>query len=203
MTLNFPLNVSNAPVVYLSFSHRYYTEEGSDYCHVEVSSDNGINWNEVTSYSGNMQNWTNQNFDITSFCNSSQNVRIRFRLTSDNSINYDGWYVDDIKISGYQSAPMGVGSIGNVIPNKFELQQNYPNPFNPSTQINYSIAKEGLVKITIFDVLGREVKTLVNEVKTPGFFAIDFDGTSLSSGMYFYMMESGSFVDTKKMTLVK
>ncbi|MBI5402175.1 MAG: T9SS type A sorting domain-containing protein [Ignavibacteriae bacterium] len=203
MTLNFPLNTSSMPVIFLSFWHRYYTEAGYDYCRVEVSSNNGSTWNEITSYNGNAQTWAYQSFNITSYCNSSANVRIRFRLTSDASQIFDGWYVDDIKITGYQSIPTGVGNIGNITPNKFELQQNYPNPFNPSTQINYSVAKEGFVKITIFDVIGREVKTLVNEVKTPGFYAVDFDGASLSSGMYFYRMESGYFVDTKKMTLIK
>jgi hypothetical protein len=203
MTLNFPLNLSTMPVVYLSYWHRYATEAGYDFCYVEVSSNNGTNWSQVTSYNGNMTTWTYQNFDITSYCNSSTNVRIRFRLTSDAGSVADGWYVDDIKILGYQSPILGVGSNGNLTPNKFSLEQNYPNPFNPTTQINYSIAKEGLVKISIYDILGREVKTLVNEVKTPGFYAVDFNGTNLSSGMYFYRMESGSFIDTKKMTLIK
>lgn len=203
MTVNFPLNTSGTPVVYLSFWHRYYTEAGYDFCRVEVSSNNGTNWNQVTSYNGNMQTWTYQAFDITSFTNSSANVRIRFRLTSDGSLNYDGWYVDDIKITGYQSIPTGIGNNWNVTPNKFALEQNFPNPFNPTTQINYSVAKEGLVRITIFDLLGREVKTLVNEVKAPGYYAVDFDGTKLSSGMYFYKMEGNGFVDTKKMMLVK
>jgi carboxypeptidase T len=203
MTLNFPLNLSTMPVVYLSYWHRYATEAGYDFCYVEVSSNNGTNWSQVTSYNGNMTTWTYQSFDITSYCNSSSNVRIRFRLTSDAGSVADGWYVDDIKILGYQSPILGVGSNGNLTPNKYTLEQNYPNPFNPATQINYSIAKEGLVKISIYDVLGREVKTLVNEVKTPGFYAVDFDGTNLSSGMYFYRMESGSFTDTKKMTLIK
>lgn len=202
MTLNFPLNTQTMPVVFLSFWHRYYTEADYDYCHVEVSSNNGTTWNEVTKYDGNMQTWTNQAFDITSYCNASSNVRIRFRLTSDGSLQYDGWYVDDIKLTGYLSPLTGVTNL-NTIPNKYTLEQNYPNPFNPSTQINYSIAKQGFVKISLFDVLGREVKTLVNEVKTPGYYAVEFDGTNLSSGMYFYRMESGSFVDTKKMTLIK
>lgn len=203
MTLNFPLNTSGTPVVFLSFWHRYYTEAGFDFCRVEVSSNNGTNWSEVTSYNGNMQTWTYQSFDITTFTNSSANVRIRFRLTSDGSLNYDGWYVDDIKITGYQSIPTGIGNNWNVTPNKFALEQNFPNPFNPTSQINYSVAKEGLVRITIFDLLGREVKTLVNEVKAPGYYAVDFDGTNLSSGMYFYKMEGNGFVDTKKMMLVK
>jgi carboxypeptidase T len=202
MTLNFPLNVSATPVVFLSYWHRYYTEGNFDLCRVEVSSNNGTDWSEVVSYNGNMQNWTYQSFDITSYCNGSANVKIRFRLTSNGSQEYDGWYVDDIKITGYQSQSVGIGN-WNTTPNKYLLEQNYPNPFNPSTQINYSIAKEGVVRISIFDVLGREVKVLVNEVKSPGFYAVDFDGIKLSSGMYFYRMESGSFIDTKKMTLVK
>jgi hypothetical protein len=111
--------------------------------------------------------------------------------------------VDNINVTGFQPAPTGISGNINTVPEKFALLQNYPNPFNPVTQINYSIAKEGLVKITIFDLLGREVKTLINEYKSPGYYAVDFDGTSLSSGMYFYRMESGNFNDVKNMILIK
>ncbi len=86
---------------------------------------------------------------------------------------------------------------------EFSLKQNYPNPFNPVTMINYQIPLKGLVTIKIYDVTGREVKTLLNEVKDAGSNSVMFDASSLSSGIYFYTLVSGKFTDTKKMVLVK
>ncbi|HZW39093.1 MAG TPA: T9SS type A sorting domain-containing protein [Ignavibacteriaceae bacterium] len=83
------------------------------------------------------------------------------------------------------------------------LQQNYPNPFNPSTKIKYTLPKQGLVNIKIYDVLGNEIMNLVNEEKLSGKYEVEFDGSSLSSGIYFYQIQSGEFLDTKKMVLMK
>lgn len=91
----------------------------------------------------------------------------------------------------------------NGLANTFSLQQNYPNPFNPVTMINYQIPLKGLVTIKIYDVTGREVRTLLNEIKDAGSNSVVFDASSLSSGIYFYTLVSGSFSDTKKMVLVK
>jgi hypothetical protein len=96
-----------------------------------------------------------------------------------------------------------INNYSGNLPNTYKLSQNYPNPFNPVTRINYAIPKQGLVKIKVFDVLGREVQTLVNEVKTAGNYIIDFDGTNLSSGVYFYKLETNDFNDVKRMLLIK
>jgi len=98
--------------------------------------------------------------------------------------------------------PLGTNN-NNKTPNVYKLEQNYPNPFNPVTQISYSIPKTGNVKLVVFDVLGREVATLVNEVKTPGKYSVSFDASNLSSGVYMYRIEAGDFTNTKKMMLVK
>ena len=87
--------------------------------------------------------------------------------------------------------------------NEFTLYQNYPNPFNPSTTINYQISEPGLVTIKVFDILGREVKTLVNENKSAGSYSIRFDGSNLASGIYFYRINVNEFVNTRKMLLLK
>ncbi len=93
------------------------------------------------------------------------------------------------------------------IPTKFDLSQNYPNPFNPSTKINYDIPLDGKVNVTVFDMSGKEVNTLVNDVKTAGYYTINFNATNLSSGIYFYKISvdanGQNFVSTKKMTLIK
>jgi len=101
--------------------------------------------------------------------------------------------------------PILVGNANNttVLPEKYSLFQNYPNPFNPVTKISYAIPKSGLVTLRVYDILGREVATLVNEVKTAGNFTVDFNASNFSSGAYFYRLESNGFVDTKKMMVIK
>lgn len=98
-----------------------------------------------------------------------------------------------------------LGSLANVthIPNNFNLYQNYPNPFNPVTKINYDIPKQGFVNLRIFDILGREVKTLVNEVKSAGTYSVDFNASVLPSGIYLYKLECSGYVNIKRMILLK
>ncbi len=96
-----------------------------------------------------------------------------------------------------------VRQIDNAIPDQYELDQNYPNPFNPSTTIRYKVAKEGLVTLKVYNLLGQEVATLVNELQVSGSYEVTFDARSLSSGIYFYTLTSGNFVSTKKMILMK
>jgi hypothetical protein len=91
----------------------------------------------------------------------------------------------------------------NKEPLKYELSQNYPNPFNPITNIKYQIQKTGQVTLKIYDITGREIKTLVNEIKNPGSYIVTFNGTELASGVYFYRIQAGDFVQVKKMVLIK
>ncbi|MHB8581156.1 MAG: T9SS type A sorting domain-containing protein [Ignavibacteriaceae bacterium] len=85
----------------------------------------------------------------------------------------------------------------------FSLEQNYPNPFNPVTTINYTVSAKDLVSIIVYDVLGKEIATLVNEEKPAGSYSFNFNASKLSSGVYFYRMQAGSFVETKKLILLK
>jgi hypothetical protein len=89
------------------------------------------------------------------------------------------------------------------IPSEYSLEQNYPNPFNPSTTINYSVKEKGLVTLKIFDVLGNEVKTLLNEEKEAGKYSVKLDASQIASGVYFYTLQAGEFISTKKMVLLK
>jgi hypothetical protein len=100
-------------------------------------------------------------------------------------------------------SPIGIGNIGGEVPSEYSLSQNYPNPFNPVTRINFAIPKQCFVTLRIYDMLGREVGTLVNEVKAPGNYAVDFSAPELSSGVYFYRLNSGGFSDIKKFVLLK
>jgi hypothetical protein len=93
---------------------------------------------------------------------------------------------------------------GNLyIPKEYKLEQNYPNPFNPSTTIKYSLPKESLVTLKIYNLLGEEVATLINTEQTIGIYEIDFDASNLSSGIYLYRIQAGDFVEMKKMILMK
>ncbi|MBE0652093.1 MAG: 5'-nucleotidase C-terminal domain-containing protein [Bacteroidales bacterium] len=88
-------------------------------------------------------------------------------------------------------------------PVEFALEQNYPNPFNPATSINYSIPEAGNVEMKVYDILGNEVATLVNEVKSPGNYAVDFDASAFASGVYVYTIRANNFVQSKKMILLR
>ena len=89
------------------------------------------------------------------------------------------------------------------VPDKFSLGQNYPNPFNPSTVISFAIPTQAFVTVKVYDILGREVKTLMNETKPAGYYEINFNASDLPSGTYIYEIRAGNFVETKKMILLK
>lgn len=91
----------------------------------------------------------------------------------------------------------------STLPMRYELSQNYPNPFNPTTKIRFSVVETGNVTLKVFNSLGQEVKTLVNEVKAPGVYETNFDASELSSGLYIYKIQAGSFVSAKKMMFLK
>jgi len=97
----------------------------------------------------------------------------------------------------------GLEPVSNEIPKAFSLKQNYPNPFNPTTRFEFKIAKPGLVRVSVFDELGREVRTLVNENLQPGTYEISFDGSDLSSGVYYYKLVTQDFSESRKMILLK
>lgn len=98
---------------------------------------------------------------------------------------------------------VGINENGNNIPVKYTLHHNYPNPFNPVTKINYDIPKNGFVSLRVYDMLGREIRTLVNEEKPAGSYSVDFNASEFSTGVYFYKLESKEFTDVKRMMLIK
>ncbi len=91
----------------------------------------------------------------------------------------------------------------NLIPKEFDLKQNYPNPFNPSTTIEYTIPENSRVTLKIYDILGKEVATLVDKDQNSGSYIVVWDAQSLSSGIYFYRITAGNYTDTKRMVLKK
>ena len=97
----------------------------------------------------------------------------------------------------------GVARPENAVPGSFVLWQNYPNPFNPNSDIRYQISDVAHVRLVVYDILGREVATLVNERKAPGTYEVKFGGAGLSSGVYIYRMTAGKFTETRRMILLK
>jgi hypothetical protein len=128
-----------------------------------------------------------------------QNIFIGFRYNMNTAVN--GYYVqvDDVELTG----TVGITPIGTLIPEQFALKQNYPNPFNPSTKINFDLAKSTNVKITIFNSLGQIVMNVFDGFKPAGSYQAEFNGNTLSSGTYYYKLETEFFTETKKMQLIK
>jgi len=119
-----------------------------------------------------------------------------------------GPYSDTIATTDAFIAPVPfiepfVGVDDPSLVNSFELEQNYPNPFNPKSLIKYSVAERSNVTIKVFDMLGREVTTLVNKTQEAGSYSVNFDASKLSSGMYMYTLNAGNYSATKKMMLMK
>ena len=104
---------------------------------------------------------------------------------------------------------LGSGTVGiqdqeiEEIPTAFLLSQNYPNPFNPSTTIKYSIPNTGLVSLSVCNILGEQVKTLINQEMPAGNHTVQFNASNLASGIYLYKLQAGNFIETKKMILIK
>jgi len=128
-------------------------------------------------------------------------------------INYDFWVwvvynkADSGKSSLYGKSVRvmntGINEFINNIPDKITLYQNYPNPFNPVTNVEFGISDLGFVSLKVFDALGKEVKTMVNEIRPAGNYEVRFDGSGLPSGVYFYKLEAGEYIETKRMILIK
>ena len=122
------------------------------------------------------------------------NNTIPFTLGSGGKVSITG---------GKLLVPTAVNSVTSNIPKQFSLEQNYPNPFNPSTEIKYGLPKAAFVTLRVYNVLGQEVATLVNEHQNAGHYDISFNMDRFASGVYFYMLRAGNFVATKKMMLIK
>jgi len=161
---------------------------------IELSTDDGNSWisiaNSISAANGVYID-TVQNFPSL-FC--------RVKITdAANSALYD---ISDTSFT-IDLASDVTEEYNNHIPNDYQLSQNYPNPFNPSTLISFGIPESGLVSLKIYNLLGEEVRTLINNFKTAGTYRIEFNGIGLPTGVYLYRLQTTSFVDTRKMLLIK
>ena len=164
------------------------SEMNNSYFEIQRSSDNRNVWSTAGSVTGNGTVNDPRSYSFTDKGLHSGKYNYRLKQT-----DYNG------NFKYYDLANEVV--IGS--PEKFELSQNYPNPFNPVTHLGFGISNLGFVSLKVYDVLGNEVKTLINEIKHPGYYEVEFDGSNLPSGIYYYKLEAGSFIQVRKMMLVK
>lgn len=131
---------------------------------------------------------------------------LNFRSTADSTVFAGGAHPTVASGQGvfeYSLFITGISNQSQINPHDYSLNQNFPNPFNPVTRINYSLGKPDNVTIKVFDITGKEITTIVNEYQTAGSYEVDFDGSGLSSGAYYYKMQSGNFYEVKSMILLK
>ena len=305
LTLTGTVDLTGAIGAYLEFETQWNIETDYDYGMVQISTNSGTTWialegnytNPGTGsfqpagqplYDGAQTTWVHELMDISQY--TEQQVKFRFYFRSDGSVQEDGWYIDDIRVTKFEPVPVELIAFNAAVSENsiainwitvtetnnsgfeiekrsdmeaawkklgfikgsgtttethnyifkddsplygiswyrlkqinfdgsseyfgpirvenntiltFKLWQNYPNPFNPVTFIKYAVSNEEHVVLKVYDILGKEISTLVNEKQAPGFYNIEFDASSLSSGTYIYRLQAGTTVLIKKMVLMK
>jgi hypothetical protein len=221
MTLTNPIDLSGYPNPRLTFWTYYEIENNWDCGMVQISTDNGSTWSplkgqytapgsgkgaqpkNVPVYHGFQTNWIQEDIDLSTY--HDRQIFLRFVLKSDNSVGFDGWYIDDISIY-YYSNISGIKS-QSLTDFTFKLRQNYPNPFNPESRIEYVLPEAGLVRLSIYNILGEKVAELVNDYQPAGNHFVNVNIQSiqpvLCSGVYFYILQSKNYSLTRKMMILK
>lgn len=202
------VGISGHSAAEVSFYIWYKTYNSSDY--VSFQYFNGSSWIEFSGgrYSGTgtgSQIWAQKTFSVPAAAGTS--FRFRWIFFSNGSSKSEGAYIDNIVVSGIPLAPSlaapNPDALTSTVPTEFALLQNFPNPFNPATTITYQIAQEGPVSLKVFDLLGRDVATLINEPMQPGRYSVRWDATGFTSGAYFYRLTTPGYSETKKLVLMK
>jgi len=183
----------------------YYLESNYDYGYIELSTDNGTTWSQLTSFNGNSGNWvrysTTLNYPV------GTQVKIRFRLDTDYSVVYEGWYVDDIRVFD----PLGVTEVTGLVATEVsEFFRISPNPFKRVSAISYQLARASRVALSVYDVSGRLVKALSvgQELIEPGYYTVSWDGSdeqgrAVPAGVYFVKFESADHASVQKAILLR
>lgn len=170
----------------------YDAREGNQEIYYKRSINGGINWEADSRLTTNGPGISY----LPSVTVSGSTVCVLW--TDDRDGNYEIYYKRDPT-----GNILGITNIGSEIPKEFSLGQNYPNPFNPKTKIHFALPKSSFAKIVVYDILGREVETLVNEQLNAGTYEADWSAAQFASGVYYYKLVAGDFVETKKMVLIK
>lgn len=190
-----------------------------DTCFVEISM-NRIDWTNLKSYitisrpqGGSLSGKDSIVIHPQFFGEGADSISLRFRLITDDTLQSDGIYFDDVEI--VTDAITNVGNNDGTLPNKISLSQNYPNPFNPTTAIRYQLPMNSYVTLKVYNILGQEVATLVNEIQDAGYKQVVWSATNnygnkVTSGVYFYRIDirensqfGKSYTEVKKMLIIK
>lgn len=209
LQLKAPLDLSASENTLLTFWQQYSFHRNNAYGYFEASVDSGQTWDVLHQVTGIRRTWGQVVLSLNEYAG-NPHLLIRFRTESSSAANdrFLGWLIDDVQIrTGIpQAISSGNGSV--EIPDNFVLLQNYPNPFNPATKISFGLPKAAHISLKIYNLLGREVKTLVDSKQPAGHQQVVWDGTNnagllLSSGIYFYQLKTESFLQTRKMMWMK
>lgn len=217
--------INNSAEALLKFYHWYDTEDGWDGGNVQISFDDGENWDLISpedgypdnsvvaltgqpGFSGNSDGWKMVQFDISELVSDGDVIKFRFRFASTNSQN-PGWFIDNVVVYGTVQEPSAIGDEnGFNAPAQYSLAQNFPNPFNPITRINYQLPKNSDVTLSIYNTSGQLIKTLVDAERDAGYHSVVWDGTdthgaTVSSGVYIYRIRAKDFVQEKRCIMLK
>ena len=205
LQLKKPLDLSDSDNAMLVFWQIYSFHPNKAFGLVEVSIDSGDTWQELYKTTNVRRDWGIAEISLANYVGHDA-VFLRFRSESAATANdrFDGWYLDAIQLRA--GLPVGLpATVQSIsIPDKFLLLQNYPNPFNPTTKINYGLPQSTRVTLKVFNLLGQQVRTLVDQKQSAGMHQVMWDGKNddgkrLTSGIYFYQLKSATFIQTRKM----
>ena len=195
----FSVDLTGIETAHLSFMSKYFLEPEADFGIVSVSSDGGVNRIEIAGYHLQDTDWTEEKLNLKPFCGNP--VIIRFSLETDQNIEENGWNIDNVKVLG-SDQDSSVSEIPGIL-SDFYLGKPYPNPFNPNVNIQYSIPSDAHTSLKIFDSLGRQVDTLIEGAVPAGAGSVSWNAEEYASGIYFVVLESGAYIQTRKLALLK
>ncbi|KXK49021.1 MAG: peptidase S8/S53 subtilisin kexin sedolisin [Chlorobi bacterium OLB5] len=200
--IDFGLGSASMPVDFTSCSSDTSTANGRDFISAFVD----LNGDSVTVRHGTLGNLGSPMYKKNGVASTGTLAPVT-AIYSEGNTKYSAFAYAGFGPAGVyynmENLITGITPVSNEVPNTFRLEQNYPNPFNPVTNIKFSVAKTGNVSLKIYDISGREVALLVNGEISSGVYNYDFNASHLSSGIYFYVLKTAEFTDTKKMVLVK
>ena len=200
-----PISIVSSPIINpghqslaLSLDFQYEMEWENDTAFVSILGDQ-----DTATFIWTAQNWENHT-ELLPFETNSESFRIQIGINSDNTLEYRGINIDKLKlIYPSENNPMTINNNGNYIPKQILLHQNYPNPFNPITSITFELPVDSDVLLSIYNLTGKKVRTLIHEIKEAGRHTIQLNGNNLSSGIYFYALDTPSNKLVKKLVLIK
>jgi len=197
------LDLSDFTQAQLVFWEMHLLEENQDWGRLEVSADNGP-WQTLFQISGAAPAWNQREIALDDFCaGACQNLRFRFRVTTDSLQSLFGWFIDDLAVSVDIIVPVQNAASSAQIPGEYALGPIYPNPFNPQTTIRFDLPQNGSVKLQIFNTAGQLVRTLADGDYQAGSHSVGFDGSGMSSGVYLCWMQAGTFREVQKLVLLR